>query len=180
MWDAERGLYSDVLKVEVPGDKPKKKRRRKKKRSGTGGGESREARGEGAPPRPQHHRASDRAPFHTGEEVFGKVTAVLDTAIMVDLSGKALAIFDRNEMEPDDLVPAVGDRFVARIHNDGLRGGLVVLTRKPLREEESKPKVEQAAKDGTLVSGLITGVIKGGVEVDIDGLRAFEIGRAHV
>jgi len=154
------------------GDKPKKKRRRKKKRSGTGGGEARE----GAPAaaaRAPHHRASDRAPFHTGEEVFGKVTAVLETAIMVDLSGKALAIFDRNEMEPDDLVPAVGDRFVARIHNDGLRGGLVVLTRKPLREEEAKPKVEQASKDGSLVSGLITGVIKGGVEVDIDGLRAF-------
>ena len=149
------------------GDKPKKKRRRKKKRPG-----STETR-EGGPPRPQHHRASDRAPFHTGEEVFGKVTALLETAIMVDLSGKALAIFDRNEMEPDDLVPAVGDRFVARIHNDGLRGGLVVLTRKPLREEEAKPKVEQASKDGTLVSGLITGVIKGGVEVDIDGLRAF-------
>ena len=153
------------------GDKPKKKRRRKKKRPGTGpaGAEARE----GGAPRSQHHRASDRAPFHTGEEVFGKVTAVLETAIMVDLSGKALAIFDRNEMEPDDLVPAVGDRFVARIHNDGVRGGLVVLTRKPLREEESKPKVEQAAKDGSLVSGLITGVIKGGVEVDIDGLRAF-------
>jgi small subunit ribosomal protein S1 len=157
----------------TPGDKPKKKRRRKKKRSGTGGAETREARPEGSPARPQHHRASDRAPFHTGEEVFGKVTAVLETAIMVDLSGKALAIFDRNEMEPDDLVPTVGDRFVARIHNDGLRGGLVVLTRKPLREEESKPKVEQAAKDNSLVSGLITGVIKGGVEVDIDGLRAF-------
>jgi len=156
--------------AQASGDKPKKKRRRKKKRhpaAAAGTGEARE----GAP-RPQH-RASDRAPFHTGEEVFGKVTAVLDTAIMVDLSGKALAIFDRGEMEPDDLVPAVGDRFVARIHNDGLRGGLVVLTRKPLREEEAKPKVEQAAKDGSLVSGLITGVIKGGVEVDIDGLRAF-------
>jgi small subunit ribosomal protein S1 len=154
--------------AQATGDKPKKKRRRKKKRHGAApGGETRE----GAP-RPQH-RASDRAPFHTGEEVFGKVTAVLETAIMVDLSGKALAIFDRGEMEPDDLVPSVGDRFVARIHNDGLRGGLVVLTRKPLREEEAKPKVEQAAKDGTLISGLITGVIKGGVEVDIDGLRAF-------
>lgn len=152
---------------QAAGDKPKKKRRRKKKRHPAASGESRE----GAP-RPQH-RASDRAPFHTGEEVFGKVTAVLETAIMVDLSGKALAIFDRGEMEPDDLVPAVGDRFVARIHNDGLRGGLVVLTRKPLREEEAKPKVEQAAKDGSLITGLITGVIKGGVEVDIDGLRAF-------
>jgi small subunit ribosomal protein S1 len=140
---------------------PKKKRRRKKKKKKP------EAR-EGKPP-----RATERTPFHVGEEVFGKVTAVLETAIMVDLSGKALAIFDRTEMEPDDLVPSVGDRFVARIHNDGARGGLVVLTRKPLREEAAKAAVEQAAKDGKLIQGLVTGVIKGGVEVDINGLRAF-------
>jgi len=139
----------------------KRKRRRRKKRKGEGDSTR--------PSRP----ASDRAPFHVGEEVFGRVTAVLETAIMADLSGKALAIFDRSEMEPDDLVPAVGDRFVARVHNDGARGGLVVLTRKPLREEEAKPLVEQAAKDGNLLRGLVTGAIKGGVEVDIGGLRAF-------
>jgi small subunit ribosomal protein S1 len=33
--------------------------------------------------------------------------------------------------------------------------------------------VEQAKKDGGVVCGLVTGVIKGGVEVDIGGLRAF-------
>ncbi|HEY4159847.1 MAG TPA: S1 RNA-binding domain-containing protein [Polyangiaceae bacterium] len=153
-------------------DKPKKKRRRKKKKSGAAQAHAGEG-GEQRRSAPRPHRASERAPFHTGEEVFGKVTAVLDTAIMVDLAGKALAIFDRSEMEADDLVPSVSDRFVARVHNDGIRGGLVVLTRKPLREEESKPKVEQASKDGTLIQGLITGVIKGGVEVDIYGLRAF-------
>src|SRR5678815_2208928 len=92
---------------------------------------------------------------------------------MVDLSGKALGIFDRSEMEPDDLLPSVGDRCVARVHNDGARGGLVVLTRKPLREEQSKAGVELAAKEGTTIHGLVTGVIKGGVEVDIGGLRAF-------
>jgi len=145
--DAAKGAAGDA-------PKKKKKRRRKKKPDG-------------------HHHASERAPFHVGEEVFGKVTAVLDTAVMIDLSGKALAIFDRGEMAEDDLVPAVDDRFVAKVLSDGGRGGLVVLTRKPLREEEAKPKVEQAAKDGTLVMGLVTGVIKGGVEVLIDGLRAF-------
>jgi small subunit ribosomal protein S1 len=160
------------------GTKPKRKRRRKKK-SGAVQGPQQGAQAQQAQggPRPgskkQRHRASDRAPFHVGEEVFGKVTAVLDAAVMVDLSGKALAIFDRSEMEADDLVPSPGDRFVARVHVDGLRGGLVVLTRKPLREEETKPKLEQAHKDGTLVSGLVTGVIKGGVEVDIGGVRAF-------
>ena len=175
----------------TPGTKKKRRRRKKKPGAGAGGPPVQAADGQSAPPhsntrpqgskppgakgskRPRRHRANDRAPFHVGEEVFGKVTAVLETAVMVDLSGKALAIFDRTEMEPDDLVPAAGDRFVARIHQDGARGGLVVLTRKPLREEESKPKLEQAAADGSVVQGLITGVIKGGVEVDLNGVRAF-------
>jgi small subunit ribosomal protein S1 len=170
----------------TPGAKKKRRRRKKKPGGGTpqpgaegGAAHANAAAGGSKPPgakagkRPRRHRANDRAPFHVGEEVFGKVTAVLDTAVMVDLSGKALAIFDRTEMEADDLVPSPGDRFVARVHQDGARGGLVVLTRKPLREEESKPKLEQAAQNGTLVPGLVTGVIKGGVEVDLGGVRAF-------
>jgi small subunit ribosomal protein S1 len=175
----------------VPGQKKKRRRRRKKKPAAEGqnadaapgeGGDV--APGGDAPgqkrkkdkkrPRARTGRpATDRVPFHVGEEVFGRVTALLEQAIMVDLAGKALAIFDRGEMASDDLVPEMGDRFVARVHQDGARGGLVVLTRKPLREEEAKPKVEQAAKDGTLIKGLVTGIVKGGVDVDIDGLRAF-------
>src|SRR5688572_13365574 len=148
------------------GDGTKKKRRRKrsKKKPAAEGG---------AAPRPSARPASERSPFHAGEEVFGRVTAVLDGAIMVDLAGKALAIFDRSEMEPDDLVPAVGDRFVASVLRDGSRGGLVVLSRKPLREEAAKGLALEAHKSGTPVQGLVTGVIKGGVEVSIFGLRAF-------
>ena len=179
----EGGEAAAAGEAAADGTQPKKKRRRRRKKKHPGA----QAQGNdananpnapGGKPdkrsdRPRPHRATDRSPFHTGEEVFGKVTAVLDTAIMIDLSGKALAIFDRSEMEPDDLVPVPGDRFVARVHGDGARGGLVVLTRKPLREEETKPKLEQAEREGTLVSGLITGVIKGGVEVDLYGVRAF-------
>ncbi|HTM46456.1 MAG TPA: S1 RNA-binding domain-containing protein [Polyangiaceae bacterium] len=177
--------------------KKKRKRRRKKKPAGDAQAAGAEGNGpaEGAPQSGQHgnqhggqHKtrkegggknrkrqrpATDRVPFHVGEEVFGRVTAVLEHAIMVDLVGKALAIFDRGEMAADDLVPEVSERFVARVHQDGARGGLVVLTRKPLREEEAKPKVEQAAKEGTPIHGLVTGIVKGGVDVDIDGLRAF-------
>ena len=148
-----------------PGDPTKKKRRRKRKKKPNG-----EVAGAARPhPRP----ASERSPFHAGEEVFGRVTAVLDGAIMVDLAGKALAIFDRSEMEPDDLVPAVGDRFVASVLRDGSRGGLVVLSRKPLREEAAKALALEVSQSGTLIKGLVTGVIKGGVEVSIQGLRAF-------
>ncbi len=174
---SDDGDAEETTEADASADAPKKKKRRRKKKKPTSGAEGApEGAGPSAPPSARRHHprpAMERAPFHVGEETFGKVTAVLDTAIMIDLSGKALAIFDRLEMEPDDLVPSVGDRFVARIHNDGLRGGLVVMTRKPLREEEAKPRVEQAHKDGALIQGLVTGVIKGGVEVDIDGLRAF-------
>jgi small subunit ribosomal protein S1 len=165
---AEGGARADESKG-AEGAPKKKKRRRTNKRK--------EDKPEGAAAhgheKPAHKSHRPPTPFHVGEEVFGKVTAVLETAVMIDLSGKALAIFDRTEMAEDDLVPTVGDRFVARVHGDGARGGLVVLTRKPLREEETKPKIEQAHNAGTLVAGLITGVIKGGVEVDLGGLRAF-------
>jgi ribosomal protein S1 len=178
--ETSEGSDADTGTAGAAGTKPKRKRRRKKKSGGPPGAQpgAQAQPNQGGPKQggnkgKQRHRASDRAPFHVGEEVFGKVTAVLDAAVMVDLSGKALAIFDRSVMEADDLIPSPGDRFVARVHVDGLRGGLVVLTRKPLREEETKPKLEQAHKDGTLVTGLVTGVIKGGVEVDVGGVRAF-------
>ncbi len=164
---------ADVSAGDGDATKKKRRRRRRKKKKGTEGEPAAAGSGSERPERHDKKPATDRAPFHVGEEVFGKVTAILDEAIMVDLSGKALGIFDRLEMEADDLVPNEGDRFVARVHQDGGRGGLLVLTRKPLREEESKASVEAAAKSGELIDGLITGVIKGGVDVDIRGLRAF-------
>lgn len=165
------GEGQEAAEGAADGKTKRKRKRRRKKKDGEAQamGQAGQAAAKPAKARP----AMERAPFNLGEEVFGRVTAVLDEAIMVDLSGKALGIFDRNEMEADDLIPTEGDRFLARVHQDGGRGGLVVLTRKPLREESIKPEVERALRDGTTIKGLITGVIKGGVDVDIMGLRAF-------
>ena len=66
-----------------------------------------------------------------------------------------------------------GAPFVGLVHNDGGRGGLVVLTHHPKRAQKVKPVVGEASRSGALVFGLVTGTIKGGVEVDVDGLRAF-------
>ena len=71
------------------------------------------------------------------------------------------------------VVLEVGANFVGVVHNDGGRGGLVVLTRHPRRGRLMKLPVARALREKTTVLGLITGVIKGGIEVDIDGLRAF-------
>jgi small subunit ribosomal protein S1 len=81
------------------------------------------------------------------------------------------------EVEKNPQLPRVilepGAPFVGLVHNDGGRGGLVVLTHHPKRVQKVKPIVAEASKSGALVFGLVTGTIKGGVEVDVDGLRAF-------
>lgn len=122
--------------------------------------------------------ARERPAFRVAEEVFGRVMDITDEAIIIDLSGKAQAMFDRREIADEDL-PQVGDHFVANVLGDGSRGGMIVLTRDLKRADESKKVVEAAAESGELVLGLVTGVIKGGVEVDVSGLRAFAPG-SHV
>ncbi len=74
------------------------------------------------------------------------------------------------------VVMEPGSTFVGVVHNDGGRGGLVVLTHHPKRASRAKPGIAAAFKEHTEIFGLVTGVIKGGVEVDIDGLRAFAPG----
>lgn len=71
------------------------------------------------------------------------------------------------------VVLELGANFVGIVHNDGGRGGLVVLTRHPRRIHRARAIVGGAFKEKGVVLGLVTGVIKGGVEVDVEGLRAF-------
>ncbi len=269
-----------------PGEKKRRRRRRKKRPGAQGAGEP--SAGEStdrdqsldAPADPgveatpmekvekrdprrkekKHGPPRERAPVTAGDIVFGKILQVTDDAILIDIPGKARAIFDRREMllpeddeaarsaaasapvesqtakaglespatasveeattmpsKADDagdladespraqtdaaplaaaseagpapetskepkvprVILEVGADFIGVVHSDGLRGGLVVLTHHPNRLERARPAVEKAFNERTMIEGLVTGVIKGGVEVDVDGLRAFAPG-SHV
>jgi len=179
------------------GEKKKRRRRRKKKKDGAapgvegaapaegaeateggeategattegGGGEKREGGGRGKKQRPQR----DKPPFAVGEEVAAKVTKVLEHAIMLDVAGKALGIFDRKEI-PESETPQEGETIIGKVSNDGARGGCVVLSKDLNRWQTARLVVEAAFNEKKPVDGLVTGVIKGGIEVDVDGLRGF-------
>jgi small subunit ribosomal protein S1 len=77
------------------------------------------------------------------------------------------------------VILEVGADFIGVVHNDGARGGLVVLTHHPRRAERAKPLIEKAFQEKATIEALVTGVIKGGIEVDVDGVRAFAPG-SHV
>lgn len=152
-----------------PGAKKRKRRRRKKKKPADG------TTAEGAPSGMEDGSPAEfeRTPFRAGEEVFGKVLQIGDDAIWVDIASKAIGLFDRRGVAEGDL-PREGDQFIATVASVGYRGGMIMLARAGAPTlEETKLRLEAASKDGTLIEGFVTGLIKGGVEVDLDGLRAF-------
>ncbi len=159
---------------------PKKKRRRRRKKKPGAAAEG----AEGQPPAEGQHAEGHEGehkerrpkpeplPFRIGEEVFGKVEGVTDDVIWIDVAGKALGIFDRRELGEGEP-PQPGDQFIATVASHGVRGGVLRMARAPFVIDDSKAKVEKAKEAEELVEGFVTASVKGGVEVDIDGLRAF-------
>jgi small subunit ribosomal protein S1 len=130
----------------------------------------RKKRGKGAPP--GGAAARERPAFSIGEEVFGRVSKVTDSAVWIDIAGKATGLFDRREIM-DEEAPVEGDQFIATVASTGVRGGMLMLSRLPLILEETRKTLEAAAQSGEAITGFITGAVKGGLEVDLGGLRAF-------
>jgi small subunit ribosomal protein S1 len=114
----------------------------------------------------------ERPAFQVGEEVFGKVAKVTEHAIWIDIAGKAMGLFDRREII-DEEPPVEGDQFIATVASTGVRGGMLVMSRASARLEEARQRVEAALETGEYIDGFVTGAVKGGLEVDIGGLRAF-------
>ncbi|MFO0755812.1 MAG: S1 RNA-binding domain-containing protein [Byssovorax sp.] len=135
--------------------------------AGGEGGGKRKKHGKGAP-RPERERPA----FSIGEEVFGRVAKVTDAAVWIDIAGKATGLFDRREIM-DEEPPVEGDQFIATVASTGVRGGMLMLSRLPLILEETRKMLEAAAQSGEAVNGFVTGAVKGGLEVDLGGLRAF-------
>ena len=95
-----------------------------------------------------------------------------DTAVWIDIAGKATGLFDRRELV-DEEPPVEGDQFIATVASTGVRGGMLMLSRLPIILDESRKVLEAAAQSGEPVNGFVTGAVKGGLEVDLGGLRAF-------
>ncbi|WP_438024356.1 S1 RNA-binding domain-containing protein [Sorangium sp. So ce233] len=131
------------------------------------GGEKRKRRkGQGAPP------PRERPAFSIGEEVFGKVSRITDHAIWIDIAGKATGLFDRREIL-DEEPPVEGDQFIATVASTGVRGGMLLLSRAAVQLDQARARAEAALQSGEAIEGFVTGAVKGGLEVDLGGLRAF-------
>lgn len=120
----------------------------------------------GGPPR-------ERPAFSVGEEVFGRVCKITEHAVWVDIAGKAVGLFDKRELQHTDSPVEEGDQFIATVASSGVRGGMLMLSQTMPELDKLRERLEAAVTNGETIEGFVTGAVKGGLEVDLGGLRAF-------
>jgi small subunit ribosomal protein S1 len=108
-----------------------------------------------------------------GDLVKGTIVTLGKDAVFVDLGGKAEGQLDRAQVSDPDgkLLVKVGDVIEARVAADS--GGVLSLRTKLGRGPEARAELAQAQELGIPVEGLVTEVVKGGLSVDVAGVRGF-------
>jgi small subunit ribosomal protein S1 len=121
----------------------------------------------------QNPSAQRRRGPHVGDTIRGPIVSIGQEAVFVDLGGKSEGALDIAEVrdEAGALTVAVGDLIEARVVST--EDGQIVLRRTLGRGPEARAELQQAAEHGIPVEGLVTGVNKGGLEVQVAGVRGF-------
>ena len=108
-----------------------------------------------------------------GDQVKGKVISIGKDTVFVDAGGKAEGTLEKSQVTDKEgkVSLKVGDTVEARVVADA--GGVLQLRVKVGRGPEARGELLQAAELGIPVEGTVTEVIKGGVSVDVAGVRGF-------
>jgi small subunit ribosomal protein S1 len=108
-----------------------------------------------------------------GDQITGRVISIGKDAVFVDVGGKAEGVLDHTQVSDPDgkLLVKVGDTVEARVVADA--GGALTLRVKLGRGPEARGELQQAFELGLPVEGVVTEVVKGGVAVDVAGVRGF-------
>jgi small subunit ribosomal protein S1 len=109
-----------------------------------------------------------------GDMVKGKIVTIGKEAVFVDLGGKAEGELERSQVsdKDDNLLVKLGDTIEARVASDA-GGTLMLRIKMGGRGPEQRAELQQAADLGIPVEGLVTEVVKGGLSVDVAGVRGF-------
>ncbi|MSP23926.1 MAG: S1 RNA-binding domain-containing protein [Myxococcales bacterium] len=113
-----------------------------------------------------------RAP-RIGEAVVGMVVAIGRDAVFIGLDGKSEGVLERAALTGKDGVLTVKVGDTVRAHIVAMKDGQAVLRTRLGDGENALEELAQAFENGAPVAGKVTGVNKGGVEVQVGRVRAF-------
>jgi small subunit ribosomal protein S1 len=109
-----------------------------------------------------------------GEVVTGTITAINNDFITVDIGFKDGGRIPKREFLQNSKLPDLFIGDSVDVYVDSLeRNGEVVLSREQAIKKGSWSVLEQAMINKTPVLGVVTGRIKGGLTVDLNGVMAF-------
>jgi small subunit ribosomal protein S1 len=122
----------------------------------------------------QHATQAKRTP-QVGDRVQGVVASIGREHIYVDLGIKSDALIDLLDVKDADgnLTLKVGDAVDMTVSAIDADSGALLLGSRHGRRVHGAAGLEQAFEQHLPVEGHVTGVTKGGVEVEIAGVRAF-------
>jgi small subunit ribosomal protein S1 len=124
----------------------------------------------------QQPRRRGRPSVAVGDLVRGKVISVGREAVFVTLAdGKTEGMLGIEELrdEAGDITVKEGDELEARVAELGDKADQVVLRRLVRRGPEARAELAQAFDLKIPVEGVVTGVNKGGLDVNVAGVRGF-------
>ena len=116
--------------------------------------------------------------LNTGDKVTGVVTGITATEVNVDLGTKHAGYIPLSELsddpsaKPEDLVK-VGDEIETYVMRVNDVEGVATLSKKRLDSVKHWDTVEAAVEEKTILEGTVTEVNKGGIVVNVKGIRVF-------
>ena len=116
--------------------------------------------------------------LNTGEKVTGTVVSITPTEVQVDLGTKHTAYIPLAELSDDptynvDEHVKVGDEIEASVMRVNDVEGIVTLSKKRLDANKNWEDVENAVESRAVMEGVITEENKGGLVVNVKGIRVF-------
>ncbi|HEX8524426.1 MAG TPA: S1 RNA-binding domain-containing protein, partial [Tepidisphaeraceae bacterium] len=97
----------------------------------------------------------------------GRILSVTPDDAIVDLGGKSQGLIPMTQFETE---PKVGEEYDFIIDRFDVREGMLILSRKGAAATNV---TWESLEVGQIVEGTVTGSNKGGLEVDVKGMRAF-------
>ena len=116
--------------------------------------------------------------IYTGKRVSGIVTSVNNTEVIVDIGTKHTGYIPASELssdpnaKPADIVK-VGDEIDVIVTKLNDVEGIATLSKKQIDAQKGFEEVKKAHEEGTVLEGVVTNAIKGGVIVVSGGMRVF-------
>ena len=116
--------------------------------------------------------------IHAGEIVTGKVISVKPDEIALNIGYKSDGIMTRSDYSADNTVDLttvvnVGDEIECKVKkvNDG--EGQVVLSHREALASKASEELKDAFENQTVLTGKVVQVVKGGLNVEVNGARVF-------